>query len=83
MPRSWYYRQKAVGGLAQEKPESRPTPKHALSEAEKARMRSVLNSEQFVDQSPREVYATLLDEGVYHCHWRPMYRGARQVRAAP
>ena len=74
VPRSWYYRQKAVVGLAQEKPEPRPTPKHALSEAEKARMRTVLNSEQFVDQSPREVYATLLDEGVYHCHWRTMYR---------
>jgi len=74
IPRSWYYRQKAAGGSAQEKPESRPTPKHALSEAEKARMRTVLNSEQFVDQSPREVYATLLDEGVYLCHWRTMYR---------
>jgi len=74
VPRSWYYRRKATGGLAQEKPEPRPTPKHALSEAEKTRMRTVLNSEQFVDQSPREVYATLLDEGVYHCHWRTMYR---------
>ncbi len=74
IPRSWYYRQKSADGLAQEKPESRPTPKQALSEAEKARMRTVLNSEQFVDQSPREVYATLLDEGVYLCHWRTMYR---------
>jgi putative transposase len=74
VPRSWYYRQKAAGGLAQEKSESRSTPKHALSKAEKARMRRVLNSEQFVDQSPREVYATLLDEGVYLCHWRTMYR---------
>ncbi len=35
---------------------------------------SVLNSERFQDQSPREVYATLLDEGVYLCHWRTMYR---------
>jgi putative transposase len=34
----------------------------------------VLNSERFQDQTPREVYATLLDEGVYHCHWRTMYR---------
>jgi putative transposase len=74
VPRSWYYRQKAADGLAQEKPELRPTPKHALSEAEKARMRTILNSEQFADQSPREVYATLLDEGVYLCHWRTMYR---------
>ena len=74
VPRSWYYRQKATDGLAQEKPELRPTPKHALSKAEKARVRTVLNSKQFVDQSPREVYATLLDEGVYLCHWRTMYR---------
>ncbi len=74
VPRSWYYRQKAADSLAQEKPELRPTPKHALSEAEKARIRTVLNSEQFVDQAPREVYATLLDEGVYLCHWRTMYR---------
>ena len=27
-----------------------------------------------VDQAPRTVYATLLDEGVYLCHWRTMYR---------
>ncbi len=45
VPRSWYYRQKAADGLAQEKPESRLTPQHALSEAEKARIRTVLNSE--------------------------------------
>jgi putative transposase len=74
VPRSWYYRQKAAGDPAQENPEPRPTPKHALSKAEKAKVRTVLNGERFVDQSPREVYATLLDEGVYLCHWRTMYR---------
>jgi len=52
----------------------RPTPPRALSGAEKAQVRSVLNSERFYDSAPREVYATLLDEGVYHCHWRTMYR---------
>ena len=61
VPRSWYYRQKGVSGLTQENPEALPTPKHALSKAEKARVRTILNGEQFVDQSPREVYATLLD----------------------
>jgi len=71
-PRSWYYRQKAAFG--QEQSRSRPAPKQTLSEAEKAEIRAVLNSERFVDQSPREVYATLLDEGVYLCHWRTMYR---------
>lgn len=37
-------------------------------------MRDVLNSEIFQDKAPREVYATLLDEGRYLCHWRTMYR---------
>jgi putative transposase len=53
----------------------RPTPARALSVEEKAKIRAVLNSERFCDSAPREVYATLLDEeGVYHCHWRTMYR---------
>ncbi len=37
-------------------------------------MREVLNSETFQDKSPREVYATLLDQSRYLCHWRTMYR---------
>jgi putative transposase len=27
-----------------------------------------------MDQAPRQVYAALLDEGTYLCHWRTMYR---------
>lgn len=45
-----------------------------MSEQERAQVREVLNSETFQDKSPREVYATLLDEGRYLCHWRTMYR---------
>ena len=37
-------------------------------------MRQILNSERFQDSAPREVYATLLDEGQYLCSWRTMYR---------
>jgi putative transposase len=33
-----------------------------------------LNSERFVDSAPRQVYATLLDEEIYLCSWRTMYR---------
>ena len=29
---------------------------------------------RFVDQAPAEVYASLLDEAVYHCSMRTMYR---------
>jgi putative transposase len=35
---------------------------------------ALLNSERFLDCSPRQVWATLLDEGVYICSWRTMYR---------
>ena len=37
-------------------------------------VRQTLNSERFQDSSPRQVYATLLDEGIYYCSWRTMYR---------
>jgi putative transposase len=55
-------------------PAARPAPKHALSAEERAQVRTVLNSERFMDRAPRQVYATLLDEGTYLCHWRTMYR---------
>ncbi|MBV7339842.1 DDE-type integrase/transposase/recombinase, partial [Chloroflexi bacterium TSY] len=31
-------------------------------------------SERFRNLPPRQVYAKLLDEGKYFCHWRTMYR---------
>ncbi len=36
-------------------------------------MEETLNSERFADQSPRAVYADLLDEEKYLCSWRTMY----------
>jgi len=45
-----------------------------LSPAEKEKVRLELNSERFQDCAPREVYATLIDEGQYLCSWRSMYR---------
>ena len=55
-------------------PTPRPTPERALSVEERAEVRETLSSERFWDSSPRAVYATLLDEGHYQCHWRTMYR---------
>lgn len=37
-------------------------------------MLEVLHEDRFVDKAPPEVYATLLDEGVYLCSIRTMYR---------
>ncbi len=52
----------------------RPTPERALSEPERDAVLEVLHSERFVDVSPEETYATLLDEGTYLCSTRTMYR---------
>ena len=38
----------------------------------------MLNSERFCDQAPRQVWATLLDEGSYLCSVSTMYRLLRQ-----
>jgi putative transposase len=55
-------------------PKPPPTPRRALSPDERAEVRAVLNSERFQDSPPRQVYATLLDDEQYLCHWRTMYR---------
>ena len=52
----------------------RPTPARALSETERGEVFDTLCSERFVDRSPAEVVATLLDEEVYLCSERTMYR---------
>ena len=52
----------------------RPTPARALSEAERERVLELLHCERFVDCAPEQVYATLLDEGMYLASVRTMYR---------
>ena len=37
-------------------------------------MLDLLRSPRFVDQAPAEIYATLLDEGTYHCSVSTLYR---------
>ena len=72
VPRSGLYRQRQIT-----EPPLTPAPvvsPRALQPTEKAAVRQVLNSARFADQTPREVYATLMDEGQYLCSWRTMYR---------
>ena len=66
---------------------STPTPRaassRALGPAERQAVLDVLHSERFVDQSPAEVQATLLEEQTYLCSTRTMYRildAAEEVR---
>ena len=53
---------------------SRPSPARALRPMEREAVLSRLHEERFQDRSPAAVYATLLDEGEYHCSIRTMYR---------
>jgi len=49
-------------------------PANRLSLAERTRVLEVLDSAEFVDQPPLQVYATLLERGEYLCSVSTMYR---------
>ncbi len=66
-----------------ETPRRRPTPSRALTLAERQIVCDLLHAEHFVDKAPAQVYAILLDEGIYHCSIRTMHRilaARREVR---
>ena len=52
----------------------RPASGRALPESERDQVLAYLRAPRFADQTPAEVYATLLDEGIYLCSIRSMYR---------
>jgi len=70
--RPTYYRR--LGARIEKAPAARPTPPRALSVSERQEVLDILHTDRFVDKAPTEVYATLLDEGIYHCSVRTMYR---------
>ena len=51
----------------------RPVVARALRTSERDQVLAHLRAHRFADQTPTEVYATLLDEGVYLCSIRTMY----------
>lgn len=73
IPRATFYRHKHPKAQA---PASRrrPTPERALSDQERRQVLDHLHSPRFVDKSPHEVYATLIDEDIRLCSVRTMYR---------
>ena len=58
-------------------------PARALCAAERERVLDALSSPRFVDRSPGEVVATLLDEEKYLCSERTMYRVLAHLYRAP
>ena len=49
-------------------------PVNKLTDLERRRVLEVLTSDRFVDLAPLQIYAQLLDEGVYLCSVSTMYR---------
>jgi putative transposase len=71
VPRSSLYRRRHpfIGP-----PRPRPRPQRSLGPAEREQLLAVLRSPRFVDKSPAQVWAQLLDENTYHGSTRTMYR---------
>lgn len=73
VPRTSYYRQCRKISFPTVTA-SRSIPARALRATEREAILTRLHEERFQDRSPAAVYATLLDEGEYHCSIRTMYR---------
>jgi len=71
VPRASLYRWRRAGTRPAR---PRPRSKRSLLPAEQKQVLDVLRSPRFVDKSPAQVWATLLDEAIYYCSIRTMYR---------
>ena len=74
VPRSSFYRRKGFDLSPVLVPPARAAPARALAQSERQTVLAQLHEPRFQDSSPAAVYATLLDEGHYHCSIRTMYR---------
>lgn len=75
IPRATVYRAiKPVTASVETKSKVERIIPRAIPTEGRKEMLEVLNGSRFVDKSPHEVYATLLDEGIYKCSVRTMYR---------
>ena len=74
MPRASYCWHRRKVAAPPEAVSPRPVPSRALAPSERETILARLHEERFQDRPPAAVYATLLDEGEYHCSIRTMYR---------
>ena len=72
--RATVYRRRARLSAPSAVARPRPKPVRALTGAQRQTVLDLLHGSRFADQAPAEIYATLLDEVVYHCSIRTMYR---------
>lgn len=69
---SWYHHERPLPVVYGPKPAKR-SPR-ALAKLERQKVLETLNNEEFQDDAPAAVVATLLDRGEYLCSERTMYR---------
>jgi len=70
-PATFYrYRNGPTPGLSL----ARRPPARSLALSERQTVLELLTSTRFCDDAPRQIWATLLDEGQYHCSVSTMYR---------
>ena len=74
LSRASVYRQRGHLARPQAVPRPRSKPHRALCAAERQTVLDRLHEPRFADQAHAEIYACLLDEGIYHCSIRTMYR---------
>jgi putative transposase len=76
LPRATYYRFKSPAEVTIGRRSHR-----RLTDVERRRVLETLTSERFCDLSVRQVWAQLLDEGIYLCSVRTMYRILKENKA--
>ena len=74
VPRATFYRYQIRENHIESAVKKRPLPPLALSLEERQTVVDILHSDRFIDDTTYQIYATLLDEGRYHCSIRTMYR---------
>ena len=76
LSRATYYRYNKADKIKQvNKPRSNI---RKLSNNRRKEILNLMDGDEFIDMSPREIYAALLDRGVYHCSISTMYRILRE-----
>jgi len=77
-PRTWRHRRQQAEGRLPPKPPAPPRertpPPWTIPGSQRDRIRTILCEPRFCDLAPAQVFNTLLDEGVYLCSERTMYR---------
>jgi len=75
---SYYYHFRKYRKKRLEKSPKKPAPSWSLSSSEREQALEVLHSDEYIDSAPHQIYARLLDKGIYLCSISTMYRLLRK-----